>query len=45
VVEAMWCRDEAETRIGLGLEGVVNLYRRTGLGFGRDVHGVQCRAS
>ena len=38
VVEAMWCRDEGGTRIELGLEGVVNLYRRTGLGFGRQVH-------
>jgi hypothetical protein len=36
--KAMRCRDEGETRIGLGLEGVVNLYRRTGLGFGREVH-------
>jgi hypothetical protein len=36
--KAMRCRDEGETRIGLGLEAVVNLYRRTGLGFGREVH-------
>ena len=36
--KAMWCRDEGGTRIGLGLEGVLNLYRRTGLGFGRGVH-------
>ena len=45
--KAMRCRDEGGTRIGLGLEGVVNLYRRTGLGFGREVHveEVRCRAS
>ena len=45
--KAMRCRDEGGTRIGPGLEGVVNLYRRTGLGFGREVHveEVGCRAS
>ena len=36
--KAMRCRDEGETRMELGLERVVNLYRRTGLGFGREVH-------
>lgn len=39
----MRCRDEA--RLAEGSEGVVNLYRCTGLGFGRDVHTLRYSSS